>query len=77
MFLSQGPDWAEVFDLDIFTFPSVLFFVLRVGKSDSGYETWIESNRRWLPQFRVQDWKALKVKDPTFYEQLARDSENS
>ena len=39
MFLWQGPDWVEVFDLDIFTFPSVLFFVLRVGKSDSGYET--------------------------------------
>ena len=46
MFLSQGPDWAKVFDLGIFTFPSVLFFVLRVGKSDSGYETLIESNRR-------------------------------
>ena len=32
MFLSQGPDWAEVFDLDIFTFPSVLFCLARWEK---------------------------------------------
>ena len=45
MFLSQRPDWALVLEIEITTFPSVLLFVLRVGKSDSGYEIWIDSNR--------------------------------
>ena len=39
MFLSQRPDWALVLEIEIITFPTVLLFVLRVGKSDSGYET--------------------------------------